>query len=64
MDKGYETLKTEVQELYKKACAWDPGHLLRLARESEDRDELRFYVYISDMNMQRVQKEVIRQNLF
>lgn len=51
-------------ELYETACSLDPGYLIQLASKSEFREKQKFFIYIADMNLQRVQKEVIRLKLF
>ena len=64
MDKKWDDLKLEAKEIYALARIIDPTELIRAIGHADSAEERRFYAYVSDMNMQRVQKEVIRKNLF
>lgn len=56
----YEILK----ELYEKARNIPYGVALNLAREARSEEERSFWIRIGDMNLQRIQKEVIERNVF
>jgi len=53
----------EAKKLFNEASALGPACMKSL-QDAKTKEEQRFYVYISDMNLQRAQKEVIRKNLF
>lgn len=57
-------IQGEAAELYKTAYSLDPGYLIQLASKSDSREKQKFFIYIADMNLQRVQKEVVRLKLF
>lgn len=54
----------ELIKLYQKAREVPFGLALKLATETENEEERKFYGYIMKMNLQRKQKEVIEKNLF
>lgn len=54
----------ELKELYQKAKGVPFYLALKLATETENEEERKFYAYIMTMNLQRHQKEAIEKNLF
>lgn len=53
-----------METLYEMAVKMDPSEAFRLANEAKTHEEKYFYVYITNMNLKRKQKEVIEKNLF
>lgn len=60
-----DQIKRDLAKLiYAAACDMDDSLSLRMMREAESEEERRFYAYIHDMNLQRRQKIVIKNNVF
>lgn len=54
----------ELKNLYQMAKEIPSGVAMKLAAETENEEERKFYAYIMTMNLHRKQKEVIEKNLF
>lgn len=52
----------DLRDIYLIAQSIDPGKALRLVREAKTEEEMHFFAYIHDMNLQRIQKRVILKN--
>ena len=50
--------------IYRVACTISPSNAMRMVQRAETEEERKFWAYIADMNLQRKQKEVIKNNLF
>ena len=56
--------ENKAKKLYEVAVGLDPSTLLRLVQRSNSDEERKFFAQIADMNLQRVQKQVIEEKLF
>lgn len=61
-EKGEECKMEKIKRLYQEARRISPGEALEMARRAESDEERNFYAFISDMNLQRQQREYIQDD--
>lgn len=59
-----EELRAELKQFYLRAKELSPFACYRMAMDSKDEEERRFFAFLGNMNLQRRQAEVIEQHLF
>lgn len=53
-----------MEQIYELARSVELSQAMRLVQRAETDEERRFWAYIAEMNLQRAQKEAIKNNLF